>query len=203
MRSRSLANCASVRVFTCKMQNWYPRACCFCISLRVGTLILGWLSLFVSVGALLSTLKFVPVSYDDFRTACSQVSQEREVHVDPDSCARLVRVTIAFEGIMAAVSTLFSILLVAGVNARKARWMLPYIALQVKGYCLTVLLFLMLLIVAIYIGSAILSLVVILVFVPLMLILSYFIMVVFACYKEIERQSGNFDELCESQYVEA
>ncbi|XP_064102393.1 lysosomal-associated transmembrane protein 5-like isoform X2 [Macrobrachium nipponense] len=168
------------------MKTWYPRGCCCCFSLRVGTLILGSLSLFGSVLVLLSSLRFVARSYEDFRAACIHVSQERQVNLDPDSCAILVRITIAFDGIMAAVSTLFSILLVAGVNARKERWMLPYLALQVKGYCLTVLVFVLLLIIAIYTGSAIGALVTILVCVPVMLILSYFIMVVYACYRETD-----------------
>ncbi|XP_068209221.1 lysosomal-associated transmembrane protein 4B-like [Palaemon carinicauda] len=181
---------------------WEPRSCCLCISIRVGTLILGWISLIGCFLSLLSSLKFVTASYDDFTHHCTQISQERHVTMDPDICARIMISTIICDGALSGMGTLVSILLIAGVNKNKPEWIIPYLGSQVISLGLMTLILVSLIGVSIYVGSALMSFTFILVFVPSMLISSYLISVVYACYKEIVRQNCIGAECSGVPYVE-
>ncbi|XP_066949945.1 uncharacterized protein [Macrobrachium rosenbergii] len=168
---------------------WEPKTCCCGISVRVGTLVIGWLGLISSIFSLLSWLRFVQISYDDFAEVCKEAANEIQQHIDVDVCATAAVSIIAVSGVCSGLFVIISALLLVGVNKNKPTLILPFIVthgIEIVLSCLFILLGFALFLHEGIVFAAFIFLLVSGMFLALEV---YLFLVVRACYKEVKQHA--------------
>ncbi|XP_064102717.1 uncharacterized protein LOC135212895 [Macrobrachium nipponense] len=118
------------------MPCWQPKACCCCCgSLKTGTLVLGMLTLIVFGIDFLSVIVAAAFKYNEIISTCDEYGSKS----DPDGadtdvehiCTIIIVSVFVTWGVISLAITIFSILLLVGVNKNMPGLMIPYMVGQV------------------------------------------------------------------------
>ncbi|XP_064102395.1 uncharacterized protein LOC135212671 [Macrobrachium nipponense] len=169
------------------MKVWEPKTCCCGISVRVGTLVIGWLGLISSIFSLLSWLRFVQISYDDFAKVCKEAANEIQQPIDVDVCATAAVSIIAVSGVCSGLFVIISALLLVGVNKNKPTLILPFIVIHGIEIVLSCLFILLGFVLLIHEGVAVIAFIFLLVTGMALAVEVYLFLVVRACYNEVKQ----------------
>ncbi|KAK7084881.1 hypothetical protein SK128_000023 [Halocaridina rubra] len=163
---------------------WEPKTCCCCLTPRVGTLVLGWLTVVSAVLSMLSLIQMV-TDHSNIIAKCEAALKRPS----PGTCAAILNGITGFIAVMDVISLTIGGLLLWGIYKVRPKLMLPY--LIVNGFLTALvglLAFIGIIMLFVY-GQWILALVMV-VAVGLALLLSVFLLlVVRVCYLEVKQQN--------------
>ncbi|XP_068200426.1 uncharacterized protein [Palaemon carinicauda] len=197
LRLAPIASSAPLQVN--KMGCWEPKVCCCCTPLKIGTLLLGSISLIFSGIDLVSVIAGAIINKEQVEPECTEVASRLDPnYIDPNIltvCTNIVWGTIATCIVLFTAIIILSILLLVGVKKNKPSLMIPYMVGQVIGIFIFGIPSLSPSLLGIIRGSIIgivLGLVLFLIVVSLQV---YFLLVVRAYYKELKQQIEDMNRI--------